>query len=528
MSKVRQSRDVEGGGDEVRSKRVRRSEEDEENEQELERIVLGNEFDVIKKLNAIDERVNVDLDAIGGLLDSDDESDDDNLQTKEFSEYIKGRDKKEEESEDDGQEEEEEISEKVNNAVWQDDDDEIAVSEGLKGTKFNLPRGVASGQAKYKDYLESKFSTLHQQPKWATNATKGRSRSDMSEDEDDDDDLERTAGDSIQRSKGLDKDVLSFRKCSDLNFEHYVSSIANCVQFHPTAAVGLVSHVNGMVNLFKVDGNRNTKLQSIKLENYAIDRTRFSVDGRELYISSTKVRGKFYSYDMMAGKVTSVPIVQGKTRLALEKFALSPDGKYIAAKGSNGLIHVLSASSKEVLFEMRMNDVLTSLEFSPDSSKLFSHGCGGRVYIWDIGTRRCINKFEDEGSITGTSLAMSPNGHFLAAGSDVGIVNIYRTKDLDSSTKPKPLKVLKNLTTDISSLKFNTTSELLTIASSYKDNAIRIVHVPSFRVFSNFPAVGQNLRRVTEVDISPNSGYMTFGNNKGKASLVRLCHFGDF
>lgn len=49
---------------------------------------------------------------------------------------------------------------------------------------------------------------------------------------------------------------------------------------------------------------------------------------------------------------------------------------------------------------------LSCLSFADDS----------RIYIWDVATRRCEHTFEDEGCIHNDSLAVSPNGSFLAAG----------------------------------------------------------------------------------------------------------------
>jgi U3 small nucleolar RNA-associated protein 18 len=45
--------------------------------------------------------------------------------------------------------------------------------------------------------------------------------------------------------------------------------------------------------------------------------------------------------------------------------------------------------------------------FSIDDSKM---------YIWDVGTRRCEHTFEDEGCIHSDSMAIAPNGSYFAAG----------------------------------------------------------------------------------------------------------------
>jgi len=58
---------------------------------------------------------------------------------------------------------------------------------------------------------------------------------------------------------------------------------------------------------------------------------------------------------------------------------------------------------------------------------------GGEIYLWDLRqSRSCLRRFIDEGCVKGTSLAVSPDGARLAAGSDSGVVNLYDTRYLRS------------------------------------------------------------------------------------------------
>ena len=64
----------------------------------------------------------------------------------------------------------------------------------------------------------------------------------------------------------------------------------------------------------------------------------------------------------------------------------------------------------------------------------------GEVYIWDMQSRRCVNKFVDDGCILGTALAVSSSQQFLACGSSSGVVNVYSTDKLENTQLPKPDK----------------------------------------------------------------------------------------
>ena len=90
-----------------------------------------------------------------------------------------------------------------------------------------------------------------------------------------------------------------------------------------------------------------------------------------------------------------------------------------------------------------------------------------------------------------------------------------------SSTRPKPEKIVLNLTTSVHSVKFSPTSEILAMSSEAADNALKLLHTPSMSVFSNFPGPNFNLRRVNCIDFSLNGGYFSVGNNRGAANLYR-------
>ena len=316
-------------------------------------------------------------------------------------------------------------------------------------------------------------------------------------------------------------------KLSKLNLNLFQTSL-NCVEFHPTSTVGMVSSPNGTVRLFQVDGKVNARLQTVKFKDFRIDCARFSRNGDELIIGSKRDSGYYYYYDMIAARIVKIPYFIGKEKFCLDKFVLSNDQKYIASRGKNGFINILTAKTKEHVFDLKMNGEVMSMSFTDDSNMLFSHGNCGKVYIWDIRKRQCVNRFTDEGCIAGTAITLSPNSEYCCTGSDMGVVNVYKMNDVLNKTEPKPLKSLMNLTTEISHLKFNHSSELLVMSSNAKDNSIKCVHMNSLTVFSNFPDQNKNYGRIHESDISLNSGYFTFATNGGVAHLFRLTHFSNY
>lgn len=405
--------------------------------------------------------------------------------------------------------------------AWHDhDDDNLHIEDKLKQYKKHNERMSKKKHERLDEHVQKVFLEKTGTPKWA------ELRIDTLQDSRDKDLLQVT-GDLIAPSKTLHPGTIDIRKCRDLTYEARNKNIVKSVEFHSKAQVACVAGFSGTATLFQVDGKVNTKIQSIHFEDFPIHTAHFSVDGEQIIVGS-KEQPYFYYYDMMSGKVVKIPATKGLDQKNVGQFELSPDGKLIAIMNKSGHINLITTKSKEWVGTLKMNGEVKALTFNKDGTKMYSHGEAGQVYIWDLGSRRCLHKWTDEGCISGTSIALSPNEQYFATGSDVGVVNIYDNLQLSSVTNPKPMKTFMNLTTGVTSLKFNHTSEILCMASMYKDNAVKIAHFPSMTVFSNFPIFSQNFSKPNCLDISLHSGYFTFGNNSGNAYLFRLKHYGNY
>lgn len=86
----------------------------------------------------------------------------------------------------------------------------------------------------------------------------------------------------------------------------------------------------------------------------------------------------------------------------------------------------------------------------------------------------------DDGCLQGTSLALSKDNQYLAAGSSSGVVNLYK---LPCDVNPKPDKTILNLLTTVSKLSFNKSSDILAMVSNQKNDAIKLVVIFFYVVF---------------------------------------------
>lgn len=108
------------------------------------------------------------------------------------------------------------------------------------------------------------------------------------------------------------------------------------------------------------------------------------------------------------------------------------------------------------------------------------------------------------------------------------MVNLYETNAILKDQRPVPSKIMMNLVTGITSLRFNPTSEMLGVASDKKHNAFKIMHLPSFTIFSNFPTLQTNIGMPQTISFSPGSGYLSISNKTNAALLYRLRHYGNY
>uniref|UniRef100_A0A8C7AWP8 UTP18 small subunit processome component n=1 Tax=Neovison vison TaxID=452646 RepID=A0A8C7AWP8_NEOVI len=385
--------------------------------------------------------------------------------------------------------------------VWVDEEDENDEMVDMLSNRFRKDMMKNASESKLsKDKLQKRLKEEFQHamggvPAWVETG-KRKTSSDGESEEDEDDLLQRT-GNFISTSASLPKGILKVKNCLHANAERPTTARISSVQFHPCAQVVMVAARDNAVSLFQVDGKTNPKIQSIYLEKFPIFKACFSATGEEVLAASIHSK-VLYVYDMLAGKLIPVHQVRGLKEKIVRSFEVSPDGSFLLINGVAGYLHLLS-----------MKD--------------------GEVYVWDVNSRKCLNRFVDEGSLYGLSIATSRNGQYVACGSNCGVVNIYNQDSCLQETNPKPIKAIMNLVTGVTSLSFNPTTEILAIASEEMKEAVRLVHLPSCTVFSNFPVIKKKtVSLVHTMDFSPRSGYFALGNEKGKALLYRLHHYSEF
>lgn len=386
-------------------------------------------------------------------------------------------------------------------SVWQDSDDEIDSNE-IGGKK-----------------LKRKFERISGNPSWA--------KPEKQTVDSDEEYIVRTVGhldtSKSNKSGSLVKGSIDFKRLKDLNRATYSEGLITSVEFHPGSTVGIVSGSKGITSIYAIDGRENKKIHNIRYENFNISCAKLSKDGEEL-ISGGK-ENFYYSYNLLSGQSQRVRLPKNMT--TMKSFEISPCGKFIGVVGRFGEIHLLDIASKELICSLKQEYNCSSIKFTPDSTKLLAHSNDSEVTIFDLKMERVIHKFVDEGCVNGQDITISPNGKLLATGSRQGVVNIYEYDKVFQKKYPVAEKSIMNLTTEITKVLFNPLSELLAICSKESKNGVKLVHLPSGTVFSNFPNNQDDIGYANTLAFSPSGGYFSIGTQK-KIPLYRLRHYSNY
>eukprot|EP01018_Ginkgo_biloba_P008299 Gb_28754 [translate_table: standard] len=336
-------------------------------------------------------------------------------------------------------------------------------------------------------------------------------------------DILRGNEDLVVTSRGkLLPGQIEYSRLRDANAEDPSNAVIQSVEFHRNAQLLLTAGFDKKLKFFQIDGKRNPKIQSIFVQDFPIHKASFLPDGSQAIIAGR--RKFFYSFDVVKGKLDRASCLVGREEKSLESFEVSPDSSTIAFLGNEGYILLVSSKTKQLIGTLKMNGSVRAVSFAENGRHLLSSGGDGQVYHWDLRTRKCFHKGDDEGCVNSSALSVSPNSNYFATGSDSGIVNVYNRDEFLGGVK-KPLKSLANLVTVVDNLKFNCDSQILAICSRMKRDNLKLVHLPSCTVFSNWPSPKAPLQYVHSMDFSPGGGFMAVGNAEGKVLLYKLHHY---
>lgn len=433
--------------------------------------------------------------------------------------------------------------------AWTDPDDanlqiSLTAHNRLRKLRDAPSEDMVTGP-EYERKLRRQFERINPTPEWAAKARKmvqsskrRRSGSDVDVGVEDilPDLLASTGGISAEKKTSvLTPGVISIARLRDANQAATAEGEIKSVQFHPSPQIPvlLTASADRRLRLFHIDGLTNPHAQTLHVPSLPVTHAVFHPSGSSILM--TGPRPFYYTYDLQSGTSHRSPrglwgttFSSANQDASMEICAFNPGGDVLAVAGRRGHVHLVDwrSGAAQVVAGLKANAAIKSLWWSSArDGELLSLTEDSQVYVWDVRQRRCVKRWQDEGGFGSRIMSGDQRGNYLSIGSNTGLVNIYNAERAREDTKPKPLKTIGNLTTNISCLRYNHDAQLLAMASNVKKDQMRLIHLPSLTAYGNWPTSSTPLGHVTSMDFSTGSEYLAIGNNRGRVLLYHLREF---
>ncbi|KAL9099281.1 MAG: hypothetical protein Q9163_005198 [Psora crenata] len=459
--------------------------------------------------------------------------------------------------------------------AWIDSDDErivvsLASNPRLRKLRRTETEDVVDGK-EYTKRLRHQFEQLYPVPRWVSSCahrsgtrTSGIGRANVSNSSGDDsaDDMSAESdlppmqplAKLLQNASGLTQhelttpgiggklrpEVIDVRRLKDVGKAQ--PSAITSLSFHPTHPLLLTSGPSGLLSLFHISPHSphaNPLLTNLHLRATPLTTSLFlPPEGYKIFLAGR--RRYFHIWDINTGRIEQVARILGhkEEQKSMERFKFSPCGRWMALVGSprkgGGYINIIDAQTSQWTAEVRVEgkNGVADFEWWGDGEGLVVLGKGGEAVEYSLHERRVVARWIDEGAVGTTVIALGAHGsgakdlggdRWLAIGSTSGIVNVYdRRKWINRENvpaRPKPVRTLDQLTTPTSHLAFSPDGQVLCMASRWKRDALRLLHLPSCTVYKNWPTSNTPLGRITAVGWSANSEMLGVGNEQGRVRL---------
>jgi WD40 repeat protein len=459
--------------------------------------------------------------------------------------------------------------------AWEDSDDErltisLASVTQLRKLRASEAEDTVSG-TEYAFRLRQQYLRLNPLPEWAIQAEeppkKRRRRSsaasdssNASEEADGGGDLETDAlpldrllrdanalnSSMSARAKKLRPEVIDIQRSRDIADAH---KDITSLEFHPEYPVLLSSSTSSLLFLHHIAPTAyptpNPMLTSTQVQQVPIRRAQFSPDGKRIFIAGR--RRYIHSWDIESGIIQKTNKIHGhqvETK-TWERFKLSPCGRYLgliaSTRKGGGVINILNVHTMQWIAAARLDSRggIANFCWWRNGNGLTILGKGGQVGEYSMASKRFLAVWNDEGSNGGTVIALGgSNGpellgedRWVALGSNSGVVNIYDRyslilpsgeDELKLNPRPEPTRALMQLTTPVSVLTFSPDGQLLAVASRYKKDALKLVHLPSCTVYRNWPTEQTPLGRIEAIAFGTKSDMVAVGNDAGKIRIWEI------
>ena len=417
-------------------------------------------------------------------------------------------------------------------AAWVDDDEadilvDISQSSRLKKLRTAADENVIKGD-EYIHRLRAFHQSLHPVVRWAQATKPGEQESAGIESEE----QEQLRFVQAQSGKLSDKGaklpapsqlparLLDIARCPNVTGTASKDSgtcAVKSMSFEKSSGALLCTGgFDSRLRIYSVDTAGSSLRQSVFLQSFPIHTCNWIQPSTVL---CTSRRPFMYIYNLEAQVAYRVEQLAGRREKSWESMQVSRNGELGVMLGSKCDVLLFSTATQTAFDVLRTSARCTSAVPSADGRQVVTCDVRGSVETWSVAERRVIHRHqiaEVNGGII--ALAPSPEVSQIAVGGTSGIVSTWRSGG-GSPTE------FKHLTTPISGMHYSHDGQLLVTYSSAQREGLRCCHLASGSTYANWPTPRTPLAYVSTLALSPNSGFMAIGNDKGNVLLYRLKHY---
>lgn len=376
--------------------------------------------------------------------------------------------------------------------------------------------GTIDGE-EYERRLREQFERMNPKPNWLAERqnlkrkqTDGESDDEESDPEGIDQILRKTGKISKNKPKyrsgvALPQGELEVERLRDANQANLTRSPISSIQFHPHSPILFTaSPKSHTLSFFKIDGKHNPALHHVQTPDLPVTSAEFCPSTQaSSTVLMTGNRPYFYSFDLVTCQCTKSPeslfsksvVSQSTKGTSLSRFSFSPQGQIVAFLGLRGLISLVDWSnnigSSQIIGSMKSNAPIKSLSWNRNGTELLTLGSDAEVSVWDMRMRKLLTSWKDHGGFNPSLITTTDKDSkrasgraYSAIGSHSGIVNIYddsrwcHDEDEDRgglAVERQPMRTIENLTTSVTTMKFNPDGQMLAIASETRRDSLKLV-----------------------------------------------------
>lgn len=336
----------------------------------------------------------------------------------------------------------------------------------------------------------------------------------------------------------LPRGTLAISRLIDANLDDIGNCPADVVAFHPKRDVPLllVAGLDKVARIFRVSYAQGGEgcMAKLGIPETPIRSAAWNPAGTHVVASGRRPR--VHIWDVSHGACTAVTpprvdVGDSGHAPSCEHFVVNEDESMplLALPRSHGAVQLLSLRGHQQAGVLRTGaGTVRALCFGGGrrSTELLTASRDGSVNVWDVRMNRCVASVNvGQGTSVGC-VSSSANGSHFAASLSGGYVHVYRwpSESADDASR-EAVHRFGNLTTDVDGLDFSRDGSLLCFRSRLARDALRVAHLASGTVYSNWPSSKTPLHFVHSSSFSAGSGALAIGNARGRVLLYRLSAF---